>query len=68
MHLTQRNIHYQKSGIIRTQEKMRAFQEYGKKNINTGHLLTELITHMVIETLFVLAHQLGNIPKKSNKS
>ena len=68
MHRTQRNIHYLKSGIIRTQEKMHASQGYGKKNTNTGHLLIELITHMVIETLFVLALQLGNIPKKSNKS
>ena len=64
MHRTQQNIHYLKSGIIRTQEKMHASQEYGKKNINTGHLLIELITHMVIETSFVLVLQLGNILKK----
>ena len=68
MHHIQRNIHYPKSGITPIQEKMHVSQAHGKNNINTGHLLTELITHMEIGTLFALALLLRSILKQTNKS
>ena len=62
MPLTLQNIHYQKNGIILIPDKMLVSLGNGKKDINIGHQLVELITLLEIETLFAPAHQLKSTP------
>ena len=56
------SIHYQKNGTILIPEKTLVFLGNGKKNINIGHQLVELITLLEIEILFAPVHQSKNTP------
>ena len=60
MLLILQSIHFQKNGTILIPEKMLVSLENGKKNINIGHQLVELITLLEIGILFAPVHQLKN--------